>query len=78
MIVDIPRLHRNTLSDANASGPIQSDNVPNTPIFRHNVTAVYSSTVRNSLAAFRTSLALFSTENGRSSLSTLQRYPFDE
>jgi len=57
---------------------IPSDNAPDTPIFRHNATAVYTRDVRNSLAAFRKELALFSNINGGASLSTLQRYPFDE
>ena len=60
------------------SGNIHSDNVPDAPIFRHNATAVYSIAAHNSLAAFRTDLALFSMENGRSSLSTLQDYPFNK
>ena len=70
-------LCRNVLSQG-AGAQIPSDNVPDTPIFRHNATAVASVDVRNSLAAFRTSLGLFSTVKGRSDLSTLQKYPFDE
>jgi len=55
-----------------------SYNIPDTPIFRHNATAVASQSARNALAVFRTQLALFSVERGRSTLSTLQMYPFDQ
>jgi len=57
---------------------VPSDNIPSKPIFRHNATAVYSIDVRNAFAAFRTPLALFSNIKGQASLSTLQKYPFDE
>lgn len=74
---DDPRLCRNALDKA-PGRVIQSDNVPNIPIFRHNATAVYSPAARNALSAFRTPLVLFSEESGQSSLSTLQKYPFDK
>ena len=82
MIINIPRPFRNTLT-VNTSGLAPSDNPPDMdpPIFRHNATAAYYRAIRNSLASFRTDLALFSVDSGnhgRSSLSTLQRYPFDE
>jgi hypothetical protein len=69
--------HRNILRQDEA-GKIASDNIPDKPIFRHNATAVYSIDIRNALAAFRTKLALFANIKDQASLSTLQKYPFDE
>ena len=57
MVIDNPRLCRNVL-DETTGRAIQSDNVPNIPIFRHNGTAVYSPSARNALSAFRTPLVI--------------------
>jgi hypothetical protein len=78
LIIDISWRSRNVLRRDGGKDGVPSDNMPVTPFFNHNATAVYSLEVRNALSAFRTELALFANVRGQASLSTLQRYPFDE
>lgn len=64
--------------NVSTSAIVPSDNQPDTPIFRHNATALYAPNVYDAWPTFRTPLVLFPMQNGRAVLSTAQWYPFDE